>query len=109
MVFAIAADTMTIFTSHISALHVYSSLFITAQLRCVRFLYRRFINPKLPPKGFKAPLADARPRTVEEVVVGTLTLPPLLLLFPTVPLHLDNTLSATSSQNPTPYTLHPQI
>jgi hypothetical protein len=84
MVFAIAADTMTIFTSHISALHVYSSLFITAQLRCVRFLYRRFINPKLPPKGFKAPLADARPRTVEEVVVGTLTLPPLLLLFPTV-------------------------
>jgi hypothetical protein len=84
MLFAIAADTMTIFTAHISALHVYSSLFITAQLRCVRFLYRRFINPKLPPKGFKAPPADARPRTVEEVVVGTLTLPPLLLLFPTV-------------------------
>lgn len=84
MVFAIAADTMTIFTMHISALHVYSSLFITAQLRCIRLLYRRFINPKAPPKGFKVPEEELRPRTVEEVVVGTLTLPPLLLLFPTV-------------------------
>ena len=84
MVFAIAADTMTIFTMHISALHVYSSLFITVQLRCIRLLYRRFINPKAPPKGFKASEEEMRPRTVEEVVIGTLTLPPLVLLFPTV-------------------------
>jgi len=83
MMFAIAADTMTIFTIHLSALHVYSSLFITAQIRCIVLVYRRFINPKPPPRGFEKASAT-RPRTVDEVVSGTLLLPPLVLLFPTV-------------------------
>lgn len=82
MMLAIAADTMTLFTTHISALHLYSSLFITLQIRCIVFVYRRFINPKTPPRGFEE--ATVRPRTVEETVVGTLTLPPLMLLLPTV-------------------------
>jgi len=83
MMFAVLADIMTMVTVHIAALHVYSSLLITAQLRIIRVLYRRFINPKKSATTFK--LADeVRARTVEEVVIGTLTLPPLLLLFPTV-------------------------
>ena len=83
MVFALLADITTTVTMHIAALHVYSSLFITAQLRLIRFLYRRYINPKKSATSFK--LADeVRARTVEEVIIGTLSLPPLLLLFPTV-------------------------
>lgn len=83
MVFALLADITTTVTMHIAALHVYSSLFITAQLRLIRFLYRQYINPKKSATSFK--LADeVRARTVEEVIIGTLSLPPLLLLLPTV-------------------------
>ena len=75
---AFLADVSTIFSIHLAALHVYSSLFITLQISTIKHLYRRFINPVV------SPLERQRPRTVEEVVIGTLTLPTLVLLFPTV-------------------------
>ena len=75
---AFLADVSTCFSIHLAALHVYSSLFITLQMSTIKYLYRRFINPVV------SPLERQRPRTVEEVVVGTLTLPTLVLLFPTV-------------------------
>lgn len=75
---AFLADVSTIFSIHLAALHVYSSLFITLQISTIKYLYRRFINPVVSQQE------QQRPRTVEEVVIGTLTLPTLVLLFPTV-------------------------
>ena len=47
---ALAADLTTFLTTHIAALHVYSSLLVTAQLAAAGYLYR-LMNPppKLPP------------------------------------------------------------
>ena len=64
---ALAADLLTFLTTHVAALHVYSSLLVTAQWRV----------------GVKLVAVVARNETVESATFGILALTPLGLLFPT--------------------------
>ena len=64
---ALAADLLTFLTTHVAALHVYSSLLVTAQWRV----------------GVKLVAVVARNETVESATFGVLALTPLGLLFPT--------------------------
>ena len=64
---ALAADLTTFLTTHVAALHVYSSLLVTAQWTF----------------GKKLVAVVARNETVESATFGVLALTPLGLLFPT--------------------------
>ena len=78
---AFLSDCMFLFTSHAAALHVYSSLLITAQVAFGKFCYEA---------GFGRPLqrrkeeehTTKRPST-ESLVFGVLFVPPIFLFFPT--------------------------
>ena len=64
---ALAADLTTFLTTHVAALHVYSSLLVTGQWHV----------------GKRLALVVARNASVESATFGVLALTPLSLLFPT--------------------------
>ena len=91
---ALAADVTTFLTTHLAALHVYSSLLVTAQVAAARRLYL-LVSP--PRKSL--PEEDPRPEDIDEDIAGditmhglskmegrvfgTLALAPVALLLPT--------------------------
>ena len=90
---ALAADVTTFLTTHLAALHVYSSLLVTAQVAAARRLYLRVSPPRQ-----SLPEEDPRPEDIDEdiagdvtmhglsdggSVFGTLALAPVALLSPT--------------------------
>ena len=78
---AFLSDCMFLFTSHAAALHVYSSLLITAQVAFGKFCYEA---------GFGRPLQrrkeeehTTKRQSTESLVFGVLFVPPIFLFFPT--------------------------
>jgi len=78
---AFLSDCMFLFTSHAAALHVYSSLLITAQVAFGKFCYEA---------GFGRPLQRRKEeehatkrQSTESLVFGVLFVPPIFLFFPT--------------------------
>ncbi len=78
---AFLSDCMFLFTSHAAALHVYSSLLITAQVAFGKFCYEA---------GFGRPLQRreeeehaTKRQSTESLVFGVLFVPPIFLFFPT--------------------------
>jgi len=82
---ACLSDCMFLFTSHAAALHVYSSLLVTAQVAFGKFCYEAgFGRPlKLRREEEKHLTTQTKRQSTESLVFGVLFVPPIFLFFPT--------------------------
>lgn len=82
---ACLSDCMFLFTSHAAALHVYSSLLVTAQVAFGKFCYEAgFGRPlKLRREEEKHLITQTKRQSTESLVFGVLFVPPIFLFFPT--------------------------
>jgi hypothetical protein len=81
---ACLSDCMFLFTSHAAALHVYSSLLVTAQVAFGKFCYEAgFGRPLLRREEEKHLTTQTKRQSTESLVFGVLFVPPIFLFFPT--------------------------
>jgi hypothetical protein len=81
---ACLSDCMFLFTSHAAALHVYSSLLVTAQVAFGKFCYEAgFGRPLLRREEEKHLITQTKRQSTESLVFGVLFVPPIFLFFPT--------------------------
>ena len=77
---ACLSDCLFLFTSHAAALHVYSSLLVTAQITFGKFCYEAGFGGGLLKEKNKR---RQKRQSTESLVFGVLFVPPIFLFFPT--------------------------
>jgi len=83
---ACLSDCMFLFTSHAAALHVYSSLLVTAQVAFGKFCYEAGFGRPLQLRREEEKhlyITQTKRQSTESLVFGVLFVPPIFLFFPT--------------------------
>ena len=83
---ACLSDCMFLFTSHAAALHVYSSLLVTAQVAFGKFCYEAGFGRPLKLRREEEKhlyITQTKRQSTESLVFGVLFVPPIFLFFPT--------------------------